>query len=230
VGAGRCGVAPGPEAVALARRVADAPGLRFAGLQAYQGRAQHLRTPTEREAAIAAASRHVRDTLEGLEAAGLSCPTVAGAGTGTFRLEMASGLWNELQAGSYVFMDADYRRNLDAGGRPVEEFRQALHLWAGVISRPGRGRAVLDVGLKSVSVDSGLPLLADHPDWEAVGVSDEHLVVRIPDGARGPAVGERLRLVPGHCDPTVNLHDWYVAVRGNRVEALWPIVARGAIW
>jgi D-serine deaminase-like pyridoxal phosphate-dependent protein len=123
-------------------------------------------------------------------------------------------------------MDADYARNRTAGGGPFAEFEHALHVYATVMSRAVPGRAVVDVGLKAVAVDSGLPLVADLPGVEYVGASDEHGKLRIADAAAQIAVGDKLRLIPGHCDPTVNLHDWYVGVRAGVVECLWPI-ARG---
>ena len=229
VGAGRCGVAPGPAAVALARQIAASPHLRFGGLQAYQGSAQHLRRPEERAAAIGIASEGVRRTLEQLRQAGLDCPIVGGAGTGTFALEAASGVYTEMQAGSYCFMDADYARNLDAAGRPVETFRHALFVLATVMSAPRSGLAVLDAGHKAVAVDSGLPEIWQRPDLRYTGASDEHGTVAFGSEATPPKLGETLRLVPGHCDPTVDRYDWYVGVRGGRVECLWPVAARGGM-
>jgi D-serine deaminase-like pyridoxal phosphate-dependent protein len=229
VGGGRCGVPPGPEAADLARAIAASPHLRFGGLQAYHGSAQHLRRPEERRAAIAGAAEGVRITLEQLRHHGLDCPIVGGAGTGTFPLEIESGLYTELQAGSYVFMDADYGRNLDADGQPVSTFRQSLFVLATVISAPVAGRAVTDAGHKAVAVDSGLPLVWQRPDIRVTGASDEHTRLEFGPETRAPAVGDKLRLVPGHCDPTVARHDWYVGVRNHRVECLWPITARGAM-
>jgi 3-hydroxy-D-aspartate aldolase len=228
-GAGRCGVAPGPEAVALAQTVAASSHLRFAGLQAYHGSAQHLRRPEERAAAIAAASDGARRTVEQLRQVGLDCAIVGGAGTGTFALEAASGVYNELQAGSYCFMDADYARNLDESGRPVSEFRHALFVLATVMSAPRAGVAVLDAGHKAVAVDSGLPLLWQRPDIRYVSASDEHGTLHFGPETASPKLGEKLRLIPGHCDPTVDRYDWYVGVRAGRVECLWPVAARGAM-
>jgi 3-hydroxy-D-aspartate aldolase len=225
VGADRCGVAPGGPALALARRIAGAPGLRFAGLQAYQGSAQHLRRYEERAAAIARAVDGIRLTLDLLERDGLACERVSGAGTGTWPFEAASGVYTELQVGSYIFMDADYGRNLDAVGTQTMAFEQSLYVLATVMSRPVPERAVLDAGLKAVSVDSGLPLVDGHPGVEYVGVSDEHGTLALHGASL--ELGQKLRLVPGHCDPTVNLHDWFVCCRDGRVEALWPVSARG---
>ena len=158
---------------------------------------------------------------------GIACPTVTGAGTGTFLLERNSGVYTELQPGSYVFMDADYGRNELNSSEPV--FAQSLYVWTTVMSAPTADRAIVDAGLKAFSVDSGLPLVADRPELECTKASDEHGVLRVPTGAENLRVGDKIRLVPGHCDPTVNLHDWLVGVRKGRVECVWPVSARGAL-
>ncbi len=222
-GHGRCGVAPGPEAVALAERVAASPHLRFTGLQAYHGAAQHLRSLDERAVAIAAAADGARRTVEQLRQRGLTCAIVGGGGTGSFELEAASGAFTEIQAGSYCFMDADYGRN--QGGASAG-FRQSLFVLATVMStRPGR--AVVDAGHKAVAIDSGFPVPWERPGVSYVGASDEHGV--LAGEGDMPALGEAVRLVPGHCDPTVDRHDWYVGMRGGRVERVWPVAARGAM-
>ena len=228
VGAKRCGVPPGEPAVALARVVAGSEGLRFAGLQCYHGSAQHLRTMAERRTAIEAATAAARATRAGIEAAGIACPIVTGAGSGTFAFELASGAWDEIQPGSYIFMDADYAKNEWAA--PLPAFRHALFVLATVMSRPSADRAVVDAGHKSASVDSGMPTVWQRPGTSYGRPSDEHGVLQSSDGALLPKLGEKVLLVPGHCDPTVNLHDWYVCVRGGVVEALWPVSARGAVF
>ncbi len=227
VGAHRCGVAPGPPALALANAIDRAPGLRFRGLQAYQGGAQHLREPAARHAAIAMAVADVRRTRELIHASGVACDIVTGAGTGTWQHERDSGAYDELQPGSYVFMDADYARNIT--GASDLRFEQSLYVLAGVTSTPAADRAIVDAGLKAFSFDSGLPLVHGRAGAEYVKASDEHGVLRI--GAEAPPVGidERIWLVPGHCDPTVNLYDWIVAVRAGVVADLWPVAARGAL-
>ncbi len=226
VGGRRCGVAPGAAAVVLAKRIAAAQGLRFAGLQAYQGSAQHIRTIQERRARIEISIEAARTTRALIEAHGIACPTVTGAGSGSFMFEAASGVYDEVQPGSYIFMDADYGRNEWAP--PLPRFEHALFVLATVMSRAVPGLAVVDAGLKASSVDSGLPLVWQRPGLDFMRISDEHGVIEIQSGAVSPELGDKLLLVPGHCDPTVNLHDWYVCVRGGAVEALWPITARGA--
>jgi D-serine deaminase-like pyridoxal phosphate-dependent protein len=228
-GGARCGVAAGPEAVALAQRIAASKHLIFGGIQAYHGTAQHLRTPAERTAAIAHATDGSRRTVEQLRQVGLACPIVGGAGTGTFALEATSGVFTELQAGSYCFMDADYARNLDEAGRPVSTFRHALFVLSTVMSAARPGVAVLDAGHKAVAIDSGLPTVWGRPDMRYTGASDEHGKLEFSTDTAAPKLGEKLRLVPGHCDPTVDRYDWYVCVRGGRVECLWPVAARGGM-
>jgi D-serine deaminase-like pyridoxal phosphate-dependent protein len=229
VGADRCGVEPSEPVLELARRVDAAPGLRFAGLQAYQGRAQHIREHEERRAAIASAVGLVSATIELLGANGLSCEIIAGAGTGTYPFEAASGVYNELQAGSYIFMDADYARIEGPDGAPPRDFAHSLFVYTTVMSRPVPERAFVDAGLKAHSVDSGMPELYGVEGAKYVSASDEHGRLEVTDPECGLRVGDKVCLIPGHCDPTVNLYDWFVGIRNGRVEALWPITARGAL-
>ena len=224
-GAARCGVAAGAPTVALAKRIAAAPGLTFSGLQAYQGAAQHVRDYAERKAKIAAAVDEVERTLALLKAEGLDCAIVGGAGTGTYYFEGTSGIYNELQAGSYVFMDVDYRRDKDERGEFISDFENALFIWTQVMSHVKPGVAICDAGLKAQSVDSGLPVVFGRDDLAYVKCSDEHGVIADPNGTL--ALGQKLKLVPGHCDPTCNVYDWYVGIRSGKVECLWPVTARG---
>ena len=230
VGANRCGVLPGVPAATLAQRVAEASHLHFEGLQSYQGSAQHMRTHDEREAAIRQAVAWTEESLEALDRVGLSAETVAGAGTGTFELEASSGVYNELQTGSYIFMDADYARNEKEDGTPFDTFAHSLFVYATVMSVPNDQVAVLDAGLKASSVDSGLPVLRDSDGGQYVRPSDEHGKLDLSETNRRYQLGEKVFLIPGHCDPTVNLYDHYVCIRDDTVEAVWPIVGRGAIY
>jgi len=230
VGGNRCGVEPGSPAVALAQMIAADPHLTFGGLQAYHGRAQHFRTIEERRTAIAQTVADTRRTVEMLTQQGLACPIVGGAGTGTFEIEAASGVFTELQAGSYCFMDVDYAKNLDESGAFVSQFRHALFVLGTVMSAPRPGVAVTDVGHKSIAIESGMPGVWQQPDMKFVSASDEHGKIEFPAEMRGPAIGAKLRLTPSHCDPTVDRHDWYVGIRNNRVECLWPVAARGGAY
>ena len=225
VGMQRCGVLPGAPAVELARQVAAAPHLRFAGLQAYHGSSQHLATERERRAASAEVAEIVRGTVAELAAAGLPCPVVSGSGSGTCRYDAASGVFTEIQAGSYVVMDVEYA---DCG----VGFEHSLYLLAQVMSAPRTGVAIVDAGLKAFTVERGLPRVAPAQGrgWQGVtvtGASDEHAPLDVRNAARPPTIGDKVRLIPPHCDPTVNLHDWLVCFRGETVVDLWPISARG---
>ncbi|MFZ8959373.1 MAG: DSD1 family PLP-dependent enzyme, partial [Paracoccaceae bacterium] len=226
-GAGRCGVTTTPEVVALARAIDAAEGLKFAGIQAYQGAMQHLDHYEDRKAKIAVAVAMVKDAVDTLAAEGIACDIVGGGGTGSYYFESTSGVYNELQCGSYAFMDADYGRILDENGNRIDrgEWENALFILTSVMSHAKADKAIVDAGLKAQSVDSGLPVIYGRDDVEYVKCSDEHGVVADPKGVL--AINEKLRLVPGHCDPTCNVHDWYVGVRGGKVEVVWPISARG---
>jgi D-serine deaminase-like pyridoxal phosphate-dependent protein len=230
MGGNRCGVEPGQPALDLARRVMQAPHLSFAGLQAYHGSAQHLRTWAERQQAIKGAVDKATLTRDLLAANGIPCDNITGAGTGTFEFEVGSGVYTELQCGSYIFMDADYGRNLDADGAATRAFEPSLFVWATVMSRPRTEHAIVDAGLKALAFDSGPPTVWDEPAATYERASDEHGRLGISAATNRLNLGDKIRLVPGHCDPTVNLYDWYVAVRGDRVEAVWPITARGAVY
>jgi len=226
-GAGRCGVRTTPEVVAIAQAVQAAPNLRFAGLQAYQGAMQHIDGYEERRAKLDAAIAQVRDAVAALNRVGLEPELVSGGGTGSYYFEAGSGVYNELQCGSYAFMDADYGRIRDRDGNRIDagEWQNALFILTSVMSHAKADKAICDAGLKVQSVDSGLPFVFGRDDVKYIKCSDEHGVIEDPEGRL--KVNDRLRLVPGHCDPTCNVHDWYVGVRNGRVETLWPVSARG---
>ena len=213
--------------VELAKAIDAAPGLKYAGIQAYQGAMQHLDSYNERKAKTSIAIQQVADTLALLKAEGIESDIVGGGGTGSYYFESASGVFNELQCGSYAFMDADYGRILDKEGNRIDrgEWENALFILTSVMSHAKADKAIVDAGLKAQSVDSGLPTIYGREDVEYVKCSDEHGIVADPDGVL--KVNDKLMLVPGHCDPTCNVHDWYVGVRNGKVETLWPVSARG---
>lgn len=238
VGQNRCGAEPGEAAVALAQAIAAQPTLRFAGLQAYHGGAQHLRTADERKAAIEQVLTLVKRTHHEFDRANIAIPLITGAGTGTMVNEAASGIYGEIQPGSFLFMDADYASNQRDAAQPL--FEHALYVKTQVMSRNDK-HAVCDAGHKAHAIDSGLPklhaLAPEHALRFANG-GDEHGVLH-PDAEAGntsgwlPALGETLWLIPGHCDPTVNLHDHLIGVRGGRlkgvVERIFTVDGRGAL-
>lgn len=227
VGQNRAGVATPADAVELAREVMRHPRLTLMGLQAYAGSAQHRRgVPERRESAQRAAAR-AAEARQLLRDAGLPCEIVTGGGTGTFAYDAGSRVYDEIQPGSYVFMDVDYARN--DPDPAVPRFDHALFVLATVMSLRGE-RATLDAGLKAFSTDCG-PAQPTFSGWKLHAVSDEHSVLtRIDDSGPPIQLGAKALLVPAHCDPTVNLHDWIVAVRRGRVEDVWRVDARGAVF
>ncbi|MGI9356190.1 MAG: DSD1 family PLP-dependent enzyme, partial [Rhizobiaceae bacterium] len=226
-GAGRCGVTTTQDVVNIAKLIDTAPNLKFVGIQAYQGAMQHLDLYEDRKIKLDVAIDMVRDAVQGLKSNGLECDIVGGGGTGSYYFESASGVYNELQCGSYAFMDADYGRILDKDGNRIDqgEWENALFILTSVMSHSKADKAIVDAGLKAQSVDSGLPFVYGRDDVKYIKCSDEHGVVEDADGAL--EVNDKLKLVPGHCDPTCNVHDWYVGVRDGKVETVWPVSARG---
>ena len=234
VGQGRCGVQPGPDAVTLALEIRKHPALRFAGLQAYHGKAQHVRNVQERRMAAADAMKAVELTCQLLKAQGMAPALVTGAGTGSFALEAASGVYGELQAGSFMFMDADYAQNQRDPVQPY--FEHALFVRTQVMSCHA-GHAVCDAGHKSHAIDAGLPrvhVFDGQGGLDYFNGGDEHGILRPSAGnTRLPDLGQQLWLIPGHCDPTVNLHDAMIGVSGGlkngTVERIIRVDARGAM-
>jgi 3-hydroxy-D-aspartate aldolase len=223
----RCGVRTAADAVEIAQAIDAAPALKFAGIQAYQGAMQHLRGYHERKRKLDDAIAHVKAIVAALQGSGLNPEVVSGGGTGSYYFESNSGIYNELQCGSYAFMDADYGCIEDENGQRIDrgEWENALFIVTSIMSRALPGQAVCDAGLKVHSLDSGLPIVYGRDDVKYINASDEHGVIEDRHGVL--RINEKLKLIPGHCDPTCNLHDWYVGVRNGKVEAVWPVSARG---
>jgi D-serine deaminase-like pyridoxal phosphate-dependent protein len=232
VGQNRCGVADARQVLQLLEVMSAHAQLTFKGLQAYQGGIQHIRDHGERRDASGLAAARTGEVVDALSRAGVACAVVTGGGSGSVEFDLASGVYTEVQPGSYAFMDGDYGRNVYTDAL---RFEHSLFLATSVISvgNSDAGQVVVvDAGLKSLAVDSGLPTV-----WGDDGasstlhytvVNDEHGSVQMlnRDVAK-PALGSQLLLVPGHCDPTLNLHDEIIVFRGERVEIIWPVSARG---
>jgi 3-hydroxy-D-aspartate aldolase len=196
-GAGRCGVTTTPAVVEIAKAIDAAEGLKFAGIQAYQGAMQHMDSYEDRKAKIDIAVAMVKDAVDTLKAEGLECDIVGGGGTGSYYFESNSGVYNELQCGSYAFMDADYGRILDKDGKRIDqgEWENALFILTSVMSHAKADKAIVRRGLKAQSVDSGLPVIFGRDDVEYVKCSDEHGVIAMdPDGVL--KVNDKLRWCP----------------------------------
>jgi D-serine deaminase-like pyridoxal phosphate-dependent protein len=217
IGMNRCGVEVGPAVVDLARAIAAERGLRFLGLQGYDGHLQMLADQEERRSKAVAGAEKLVQARKLVEAAGLSTPIVTGAGTGTWEFVASVPGVTEIQPGSFVLMDAAYHRI-----RP--EFGCALSVRAAVISRRP-GQYVLDAGTKAVSRDFGTPEVKARPNDRVVRTSEEHTIVETTSGE--PELGEAVEILPAHCCATMNLHRTCVAVRRGRVEHVWPIECSG---
>jgi len=232
VGAARTGVAAPADAVALARRIADSAPLRFAGIQGYAGQLQHIYAFAERVERHRAAMAPLVEAVRLLREAGLAPPLVTGGGTGSHRLEPKLGLLTELQVGSYVFMDVDYDA-VDLAGPEAnaQPFRPALFVQASVVSVNRPGVAIVDAGLKAFATDGPKPtVFSGAPAGCAYRYKgDEHGALDLPKGAAALPLGATVSLFVPHCDPTVNLHDRYHVVRGDRLVDIWPIAGRGRL-
>lgn len=229
IGQGRCGVTGNDALMALIERIAGYAQLRFGGLQAYHGGIQHLPSWDARRTAALRSAEQVAAYVQHLKARGIACPVVTGGGTGTVEFDVESGVFTELQPGSYVFMDRAYGANEWHGGLALQH---SLFIATTIMSTAKPGMAVCDVGLKGVAVDSGLPLVKPGEETlQYVAANDEHGILHIVDGnphdRTRDRLGEQLLLIPGHCDPTANLYRQYIGYRNGVVETIWDIEASG---
>jgi D-serine deaminase-like pyridoxal phosphate-dependent protein len=214
----RTGVTSPEAAVALAQAIAAA-GLTLGGVQYYCGSEQHITTVADRHAAIVEKTATLRTVLAALADAGFAVPIVTGAGTGTFAIDAELGVLTELQVGSYIFLDREYRDCELAG--PV--FEQSLWVDSTVVSANTPGMVTIDAGLKSFATDAGVPMVASGTARFAFMGDEQGALI----GDVLPGLAERTTLVPPHCDPTVNLYDVYHLVEGDTVTGSWPVTARG---
>jgi D-serine deaminase-like pyridoxal phosphate-dependent protein len=225
VGLGRTGVVGVDQARRVVERMSSR-GLRFGGVQGYAGHVQHVKGRDERRAMTIATTERLNQVINALEADGVSVELRTGGGTGTFGIDVELGVLNELQCGSYVFMDREYR---DALGDDDEgRFEQSLFLATTVISANHQGHVTTDAGLKSMATDAGAPSVWGHEATSTYGFFGDEQGLLAGTGSSW-ARGDRLRLVPPHCDPTVNLYDVIWLVREDIVIDYFEVVARGCL-
>ncbi|HEX5692243.1 MAG TPA: DSD1 family PLP-dependent enzyme [Roseiflexaceae bacterium] len=226
VGQGRCGVAPGEPALALARELRQLPNLQLVGLQGYEGHLQQVADRQEKARRVDAAMDQLLGTAALLRDAGVAIEVVTTGGTGTCELCARHNGVTEVQPGSFVFLDISYRDSLGPGAN----YANALVVLATVVSRPTPNRAVIDAGLKALSTDMGNaePLGLAGARYRPGG--DEHGIIDLPDGQEAAlAIGSQVMLLPSHIDTTVNLHDVFQVRRAEMVIASWPVATRGKI-
>jgi D-serine deaminase-like pyridoxal phosphate-dependent protein len=222
VGMGRCGAAPGQPALELARLVASSTGLRFEGLQGYEGHCVDLRDETERGAKTRESLRVLVQTRRLIEQAGLRVHRVSGGGTGTYTITGDCEGVDEVQAGSYAAMDWWY-------GDIRPEFKQAMSILATVISRPKPNLVVIDVGRKGVGAEWGAPRVKNLPGSQVASYgSEEHMMISIPPEL-ATKIGDRIEIIPSHGCTTSNLYSEFIVRENGRVTDKWPIEGRGKL-
>ncbi|MBY0496894.1 MAG: DSD1 family PLP-dependent enzyme [Cyanobacteria bacterium] len=224
---GRTGIAPGQPAVELAQLIDSLPNVTFAGLQSYDGAAAHTTPFDARSTRTRTTMGKAVETKAMLERSGIACPLVTGGSTGTYRFDAENPGMTELQPGSFVFMDMEYGTIGGPNGSDYRDFKNALTVVTTVVSR-SPGIAIVDGGYKAFSTDR--PFTPGAVGIEGVvynWAGDEHGRLDVTNASRELRVGDRIEFIPPHVDPTVNLYDSIYALRGDRVEAVWPIAARG---
>jgi D-serine deaminase-like pyridoxal phosphate-dependent protein len=224
----RTGIMPGDPAVALGETIAKLPHLRLQGIQAYAGHASHAKGFENRKKVSMEAMTPAVETRRALERKGIACPWLSGGSTGTYNIDSHIEGITELQPGSFMFMDIDYARiGSESGSEIYSDFQNALFVLTTVVSKPKDDTAIVDGGLKAFSTDKPFP-----PEWRGGSdlpyafAGDEHGRITITAGKQ-VNIGDRLEFIIPHCDPSVNLHDRIYAVRGEQVEAVWRVAARG---
>ena len=227
VGTRRTGIAVGEPALKLARAIDDLPNLDLRGLQAYAGHLMHVHGHAERQSRSLAALEAAVATKRLIEDDGIELSVLTGGGTGTWDIDSAASGMTDLQVGSYLFMDEQYRQIGSRNGEVFDDFETSLFVVVTAISQPVPEMITTDGGYKAFASDADRPQLADLAGVVYGWGGDEHGMLRIADAPRPPQLGDRLWCVTPHCDPTVNLYDVYYPVRDGRVEELWPISARG---
>lgn len=224
IGLNRVGVQPGKPALALAKRVADLPGIELAGIMGYEGHLLQIEDPKEKATKVKAALNLLGETSQAMKGAGLPCPIVSCGGTGSLPFAVKQSGITEIQAGGVIFMDAFYRHKCK-----IEQFRYALFLIATVVSRPAPERAVIDAGRKSMNVEVAQPLVVGREDIRVERLSAEHGDLRLDASAQNLKIGDRLEFIPGYGDLTAVLHNVFYVLHDDRLIDIWPLTARGRV-
>jgi D-serine deaminase-like pyridoxal phosphate-dependent protein len=230
VAMGRTGTRDLDKVLALADAAQCAPGLSFRGIQHYAGQIMHVAGHDERRGRSLALWETVAGFVDALTARGFAPQLVTGGGTGTYDIDVGIPCITDLQVGSYLFMDHQYRVIGGARGAVFDDFELALQVVVTAISQPRQGLVTVDGGYKAFAVDAGAPPPLEARGFEYRFAGDEHGVLVAQGDAVLPRLGERIRFAAPHCDPTVNLYDWYWICRDGEAREIWPIAARGCSW
>jgi D-threonine aldolase len=226
VGQGRCGVQSGADAARLAAQIANSRHLKFRGLQGYHGKIQMMPSFADREQRVRHALDLLQSTAEIIRREGLAVDVLTGGGSGSLMADIKLSGLNELQPGSYVFMDSEYSA-IEWPGAVRVPFENSLSILATVVSLPSKDRAIVDAGLKAASMDHGPPVPRDLPGATFAFGGDEHGQLQFSSGTCPLKIGDKVRLLPSHCDTTANLYDRYIVVRGGETHEVWRLDARG---
>ena len=222
VGLHRTGVKPGDPALALAQHIAGLKHLKLIGVQGYEGHLQHLHDREDRKTQCLESMQILTGTADSLRKAGFNIEVVTTGGTGTAEFCATVPGVTELQPGSFIFMDTDYRNAVGSF------YSNSLTILSTVVSKQGPRAVTIDSGLKSLTTDSGLAECKDSRYTYGV-LGDEHGSLTWEEGTPALSVGDRVEMIPSHIDPTVNLHDVYYAYRGAVIEEIWPVDSRGKV-
>lgn len=222
VGAHRCGVQPGDDALRLARHVDTAASLEFCGFMGYESHLQLIAEPDERAAQVEKEVGLLVNTAKMAKSAGMRVEIVSAAGTLTYKETGKLPGITEIQPGTYIFMDSRYYAR-------QTDFRCALTVLATVISHPVDNYLVVDAGSKALSQDGGMPEVKDLPGAKLMRMWEEHGKIELAEPVPGLKVGDKIEIFPSHVCTTVNLYGKFFAVRNDRVEATWEILTRGKL-
>jgi D-serine deaminase-like pyridoxal phosphate-dependent protein len=217
----------GKPALKLAEAIRKIPSLVFGGLQAYAGHLQHQRGFDYRRHNSEATMGEAVEVRRALEKAGFDVPILTGGGTGTYNIDSEIDGVTDIQVGSYLFMDVNYRNVGGESGPLYDDFRPSLLVLATAISQPAKGRITIDAGYKAFATDQEPPEPLDLKGVSYRWAGDEHGVLEFRDPSREVNLGDKVLLIASHCDPTVNLYDQYFPFRGEKVTEMWPISGRG---
>jgi D-serine deaminase-like pyridoxal phosphate-dependent protein len=225
----RTGIAPGPGAVELGKKVDSLPGLKLKGVHGYSGASSHVKGFEDRKTHSEKVMTPVIDSFLGMQKAGLPAEIMSGASTGTYNIDSGMDGMTELQVGSYVVMDVDYRRIGGKSGEIYTDFKPALTVLATVMSKNYDDIATIDAGLKAFATDRTFG-----PDVLLPGVTysfngDEHGRLHLEKAEKEVKLGDKVELIVPHCDPNVNLYDRMFVCKGDKVVEIWQVLGRGHV-
>ena len=223
----RSGVPAGDQALALAQMVDKLPNLKFRGMLAYDGGAQHIKGYQARHDQSLARYQDATKTFERMKASGLNMEIFSGGGTGTYNIMTKVPGFTDVQVGSYVFMDVQYLEIGNEKGDTFTDFVPSLTVLTTVLNTYFPKRLTTDAGSKALTLNKPDPMVIGEPGFRYTAGSDEFGAIQYDNAIKTYKVGDKLELIVPHCDPVVNEYDVFYGVRNDRVEAVWPVTARG---